>query len=105
MEIANVKLQLLAQILNIMEARKQVAWNMMGLRLALISKHFIKSNHLQIYKMHIETDKRPMMSNTKQSAACDQRSSCLIHSTLNILQKRGGILLQLPQPLRQESNW
>ena len=47
MEIANVKLQLLAQILNIMEARKQVAWNMMGLRLALISKHFIKSNHLQ----------------------------------------------------------
>lgn len=47
MGIANVKLQLLAQILNIMEARKQVAWNMMGLRLALISKHFIKSNHLQ----------------------------------------------------------
>ena len=45
------------------------------------------------------------MSNTKQSAACDQRSSCLIHSTLKILQKRGGILLQLPQPLRQESNW
>ena len=47
MEIANVKLQLLAQILSIMEATKQVAWNMMGLRLALISTHFIKSNHLQ----------------------------------------------------------